>query len=251
MKIIITILLTLCLSTHAMAECRGSGIYIIAPSLSLNRTSIIVIEFYHSSQSLIKNLNKKYPIYLKSKNNKTPLLIKEILKGDFEVTQVVFQSLLPLSLNDTYNLVIDNLPGFEIIYVKHNGSFDENKKVTWNVSEQINNNLFWEFNPLEIKKTRVEYGCGPAEWVYFKLQDNISETFVKVFVRNISTGKTTVFIVPLENGTIKVGHGMCGGGFTFEDSNNFELRISSLSTSSNTLTKPVSFLKPTASTNEE
>lgn len=255
MRGLIIIIIALGLYAHGWAECRYSGIYIISSGLTLNRNPIILIEFYHSSQSLVNNLNTKYPVYLKSKNNKISLIIKEILKGNFGTTQVVFQSSSLLTTNDSYKLVIENLPKYETIDGIFNGRYTDNKNVIWKVSAQIDKDKpLLTTQPNEVKKTRVEYGCGPAEWVYFKIpSENNSAVFVRAILKHISTGKTTTLLLLLENGSVKIGHGMCSGMISFNDSEIFQIKFSLVDISGNNSnwSKAILFSKPKISTMEE
>ena len=88
-----------------------NGIYLLSKSSTLPKNGLIILEFYASSQCIIKELNKKYPIYLKSKKNKVTLLPVEILKGEMNITQVIFKPEQGLISNDVYTLVIAHLPG--------------------------------------------------------------------------------------------------------------------------------------------
>jgi hypothetical protein len=106
----------------------------------------------------------------------------------------------------------------------------------------------------EEKKTLVHYGCGPAKWVYFKLagQDN-KELFVRTSVKSKETGLTTTYILPVKDGVVRVGHGMCSGAFHFDSEGSYEVVFQLFDESGNrgNLTNPVSFTKPTVSTLDE
>ena len=100
----------------------------------------------------------------------------------------------------------------------------------------------------------VEYGCGPARWVYINIvgQDN-SELFTIARVTNKTTGLTTNYILNIENGLVKIGHGMCSGAFHFDNGDNYEVTFQLFDQSGNksSLTKPISVTKPTVSTRDE
>ncbi len=249
MKQFLILLVSVCFSVQIFGKCKYSGIYVIS-SATLKKDSHFLIEFYHASQSIVGGFNQKYQVYLKSNTNKIQLVVKSILKGDFNLTQVLFEPTSLLNPGETYTLEIDKLPKYETIYVIQNGQYIESKKITWSVSNEMNSSFLTTLFPTVIKKTKVEYGCGPAEWVYFNLGNvTASGSFVKASIKHISTSKITDIIIPIENGTIKIGHGMCGGGLLFDDSNDYELRLTlEINGVINTWTKPIHFSKPLIST---
>lgn len=123
--------------------------------------------------------------------------------------------------------------------------------MTFKISNTVDT-LIPTFNsiPIEQKKTLVYYGCGPASWVYFSIlgQDK-SELFVRANVMNRTTGKTITYILCIENGLTKVGHGMCSGAFSFDNGDNFEVTFQLFDQSGNksAMTKTIDFTKPTTS----
>ncbi len=86
--------------------CSSSGIQCVNQNLTINRNGIIILEFYSLSQGFITDLNNKYPVYLESLTDKIKLNIVETLKGDKNVTQVLFKPESELKLNEKYNLII-------------------------------------------------------------------------------------------------------------------------------------------------
>jgi hypothetical protein len=255
MRHITLIILTFFISTLASAECASNGIYCLSKSTTLNKNGLIILEFYASSQSLIPDLNKKYSIYLKSSNGKVQLNIVETLIGEMSLTQIILKPVSELKVDETYSLQIDNLPKYEREPERYNSSSNKWEQFVFKVSNTIDNDIPTLTGTLsEVKKTSVHYGCGPANWVYFKItgQDK-SELFVKATVKNTVTGKTTTYILNLENGSAKVGHGMCSGAFHFDNSDNFEVVFQLYDQSGNksSLTKAIAFTKPTKETNDE
>lgn len=255
MRHIKLIILTFFITTIASAKCANNGIYCLSKSSTLNKNGIIILEFYASSQSLISDLNKKYPIYFKSSNGKVQLNVIETLNGEMGLTQIVLKPASELKANEVYTLHIDNLPKYEEKPERYNNETKKWEQLTFKINNHIDNDIpILSAAPTEQKKSLVYYGCGPASWVYFKLagQDK-SELFVRASVRNKTTGHTTTYILNIENGQVKVGHGMCSGAFQFDNGDNFEVTFQLFDQSGNisSLTKSISFTKPTTSTNEE
>jgi hypothetical protein len=255
MRHITLIILTFFIATLASAKCANSGIYCLSKSSTLNKNGIIILEFYASSQSLISDLNKKYPIYLKSSNGKIQLNVIETLIGEMRLTQIVLKPTTELKEDEIYTLQIDNLPKYERKLERYNSLSKKWESFTFKVNNLIDNEIPTQSNtPTEQKKSLVYYGCGPASWVYFNItgQDK-SELFVRANVKNKVTGKVTTYILAIENGLTKIGHGMCSGAFHFDNSDNFEVTFQLFDQSGNksTLTSTISFTKPSTSTNDE
>ena len=75
-----------------------------------------------------------------------------------------------------------------------------------------------------------------------------SEVTIKTTVKNIKSRiETTYFIMP-RNNQIIVGHGMCSGAFTFDESNDYEVEFSFMDSSGNQTSwvgDRIKFTKPT------
>lgn len=255
MRHITLIILTFFIATIASAKCANSGIYCLSKSSTLNKNGLIILEFYGSSQSLISDLNKKYSIYLKSSKSEVQLNVIETLNGEMLVTQVVLKPVSELQADEIYTLQIDNLPKYERKLERYISSSNKREPLTFKISNSVDNDIpVLRSTPSEQKKSLVYYGCGPASWVYFTIagQDK-SELFVRANVKNKSTGKVTTYILVIENGLTKVGHGMCSGAFHFDNGDNFEVTFQLFDQSGNksSLTNAISFSKPTISTTDE
>jgi hypothetical protein len=235
--------------------CAESGIFCLSKSSTLNKNGLIILEFYSSSQSLIPDLNKKYPIYLKSSNEKIQLNVIETLTGEMHLTQIVLKPATKLKANALYTLQIDNLPTYERKPERYNSSSNKWESLTFKINNTVDNDIPTLSNtPTEQKKTLVYYGCGPASWVYFTItgQDK-SELFVRANVKNKETRMVTTYILAIENGLAKIGHGMCSGAFHFDNGNNFEVTFQLCDQSGNKsgMTTSIAFTKPTEDTNDE
>lgn len=247
MKHLFFIFLSIFLTLSASAKCMDSGIYLLSRSSSLNKNGLIILEFYGSSQSLIKDLNKKYPIYLNSKRSKVTLIPIEMLKGEMSLTQVILKPGPGLIPNEIYTLAIAHLPGNANQPLKTDAGLPIKFKIS--NRNDIQKPIFIS-SPQEQKKTIDLFGCGPASWVYFNIQalDN-SEFYVRIEVKNQSSGIKTEYILNPENGQLMVGHGMCSGAIYFENGRQYEIRFQLTDQSGNksNFTKAISFTSPTFS----
>jgi hypothetical protein len=222
----------------------------------LNTNPILIIDFYANSQAIVQGLTTKHPIYLKAGELIVSLLITEVCKGEFELTQVVLKPTCQLTKGVEYELYIDNVPEYEQAGKRWNNSKRSNERVKWTVTEREDRIApHWSTLPKYSSKTLVEYGCGPARWVYFDLGfEDESEILIKTTVKNLRTGKMTFFHIQSSQNRIKVGHGMCSGAFYFKTGDEYEVVFSLIDASGNLSdiqTKPIQFSRPEIETREE
>jgi hypothetical protein len=255
MRHITLFILTFFVTAIASAMCMPNGIYCLNENKILNKNGLIILEFYGTSESLVSGLNKKYPIYLKTKNSRIQLNVLETLKGDFNLTQVVLKPVSELIADNTYSLEIDKLPKFESKPERYDTLTHKYEDLTFKVSTIVDNDSpILNLEPTEQKKSLVYYGCGPAIWVYFTITGHDkSELFIRANVKSKKTGKVTTYILAIENGLVKVGHGMCSGAFLFYNDDNFEVIFQLFDQSGNksAFTNTISFTKPTTETKDE
>jgi hypothetical protein len=110
MKIILILFLSLIINPNVFAKCGSNGISCLNKKINLDKNGLIILEFYKISQTLIKDLNQKYPVYLQSNFGKVSLQVVEVLKGEMSITQVVLKPVKPLKIDQYYLFKIDNLP---------------------------------------------------------------------------------------------------------------------------------------------
>jgi len=223
MKKIFSFLLLLLLYTGVFAKCGSNAITPISDNTTIHKNSVIILEFYGSSQLLINELGKKHLIYLKNGDQQIMLVSQEVLKGEMQLTQVVFKPLTQPEEGSRYELVISNLKENERP-TRFNPGNDKFEPIYYTfTAAAITTAPVFTMAPQEVKKTMCRYGCGPAKWVYYKIAPENKENYVRTFVKNLTTGKTTAFILAVEDNMIKVGHGMCAGAFTFDPENLYEI----------------------------
>jgi hypothetical protein len=252
---LILVILAVFGSAIASAHCGGNGIELLSKRSTLNKNGLILLEFYASSQNLISDLNKKYPVYLRSAKGKVSLFVIEILKGEFRVTQVVLKPGSELLENEIYKLYIDNLPADERMPGQYNRKLQKWETPSFTITNYFDYELpDLSCTPVETKKSFGRFGCGPSRVVYFQLsgQDK-SELFVRASVKNKTTGKTTDYILEIKDGFVEIGHGMCSGAFHFDNGDNYEVTFCLFDQSGNKggVTKAIGFTKPNNTTDDE
>ncbi|MBV4357590.1 hypothetical protein [Pinibacter aurantiacus] len=248
LKLIAFILVALVGTNVAFAKCGTNGIFCLSQRPTLNKNGLIVLEFYSLSQPLVADLNGKYPVYLKSSDKKVQLNVVEILKGEMWVTQVVLKPATGLLVGKRYSLEIANLPKYEDGPRTYNDSTKKLEPLSFKITDTVDNEIpVLNGSPKIDKETFIQYGCGPETFVYFNLsgQDK-SELFARATVKNKTTGLSTTYILRIEDGLAKVGHGMCSGAFLFKDGENFEVTFQLFDQSGNVsaATQAISFTKP-------
>lgn len=199
------------------------------------------LEFHLNSQSVIPELNKKYPIYLRSGSEKVILHPIEILKGDFRITQVVLKPAVDLREGNTYELVIDSLSKEERIanyYHPSTGKYGPPSFVVSCDADMVA--PFFISVPVEKEKWCTEFGCGPAKTIHYKCSTNAqSVSLIRTFVKNLSSGKITVYILSIKDSIINVGNDMCSGPFLFNEKDKYEISFAPVSSSGSTGNKTI------------
>ena len=97
------------MSTLSVAKCNEGGFTIWPENNKLCVGGIIMLEAYGNSESIVRNLNTKYSIYLKSDNDKIKLIIIDQQSGDINTSQVILKPESDLIVGKKYNLIIDSL----------------------------------------------------------------------------------------------------------------------------------------------
>ena len=230
-------------------RCASSGIFPLSQSRTLGKDQVIIMEFFWQSQSLVKDLNKKYPVYLINEQTKIPLDVIQVLTGDFRLTEVVFKPSSELTVGLKYEFFIEGLSGpWSNPYV-YNNITGKRELVSYTIvssQSKKTGNRFVTL-PVEKEKSIVQFGCGPAKSVVYNIgKEEQAGYYVKTYLKDIGAGTETVYIVPVDKGTITIGHGMCSGGFVFKGCNPYHISFSLVDLRGNEgpKTEPVLLIPP-------
>lgn len=225
-------------SMKSNAECRLSGIDVFPKTKAISSNSIFIVEGFSMSQSVIRHLNKGNPIYLTSGNDTVCLKVLKILEGQFDLTQAILSPVTKLVPGKKYHLNIDSLNRFESLYFEKD-SFD------WNVSNLADlQKPIWTELPSYAFFNVEEYGCGPSIYAYFDgcFSDN-SPVVVYAKVKNLNSNSIHDYYITPSGCSLRLGHGMCSGEFSFRENEEYEVTFSLMDASGNTSneTSPIRF----------
>ena len=250
MKKVIQILILLLSTVDGFSKCSSSGLYFWPSGQTINENSIFVIDGYATSQKIITGLGTTYKVYLKSDGQVVNLKVQETLVGQFRMTQAILRPETKLTIGATYELIIENLPEYQEVYRYSSSTNYKKEKVKWTVvAGQDTVAPVWSMTPKFTEGSYQMYGCGPAINAFFSYSatDN-SEILIKTVVKNLSTGIETTYYLKPDSNSVAVGHGMCSGAFTFDNSDDFEVEFSLFDASGNITTwtgDRIKFKRPT------
>ena len=197
---------------------------------------------------MIKGLGSSYVACLQSKTQRVPLVVAELLVGQFDVTQAVLKPRSVLEVGEQYELVIEG-KGSKGNVIR----WQEKSKMQYAVVAGADETTpAWETLPTESGKRYEEMGCGPAIHVAFaSTVHDESEYLVKASVKNLASGRITAYYLqPDSMGYIHIGHGMCGGAYMLEKGKNFSVVFALMDASGNSTSqtdKALQFTKPEGS----
>lgn len=249
MKKIVQIFIILLFSQRALADCAGDGIYYWPQNQTLFQNSIIMIEGYGLSQDIIKDFNKKYPVYLGTKGHKVKLEVVETLVGGFHLTQAILKPTENLLAGNDYYIIIENLPHKESEMQRWNPQSKAYELVKWSVIEGTDTTppKFIK-NPVEISKNVEYFGCGPDRHVTFGFEvEEKSEFLIKAIVTDIESKATRTYYLNTKDAKVLIGHGMCSGAFDLKEDHGYEIQFGLMDASyntSSTLTDKIKFKAP-------
>ncbi|TGD82699.1 hypothetical protein [Hymenobacter wooponensis] len=235
MKFALVFLLALCIAHLAPAKCSTNGLSFWPASKSIKSNSVLMIEGYANSQRIIQGLGTSYEAFFQLGSQRLPLQVKEILVGQYGLTQGILKLNAHVKVGEQYELIIRG-KGAETGNAMESPTRFGRDKVFYTIEAGLDQTPPAWVAPLREKaKHYVEMGCGPEVSVQFTgVVHEQSEYLVKAAVKDLSSGKTTVYYLqPDKTGLVSVGHGMCAGAFELEKGKSFAATFSLLDASGN------------------
>lgn len=214
-------------SIQSFADCAGSGIYVLpATTTTLSETPVIIIEGYYMDQEMIRNLGKKYTLYLESNKDLIQLIPVEILEGEMHLTQVILKPAKSLKTDTEYELYAESIPGNPSAVPDMIDLGIPDSK--WMV-KAINDKIVPVFTtaPKWMKSSVTYFGCGPSNYMEFKFEtEEKNQYFIRTTVKNTKDDTQTTYYLTAVDGLLSVGHGMCSGAFKPKAGVKYELEFS-------------------------
>lgn len=231
---VIILCVFLSMGFRSSADCGGRRLFALPASGSIKPTTVFIVEGYSLSQEVIKGLNSKFPIYLKSENEQIPLFILETHRGQYSVTQALLKPEKPLIPGRKYQLIIDSLSEGEA-FGSYNANTHQYDPVSYLVTDESDTeNPQWIDKPKEKDKSVEHFGCGNSIQITFSFKaEDQSDILIKTTVKSVESGKETVYILLAGTDMLYVGHGKCSGAFNFDDGMNYQAKFTLMDASGN------------------
>ncbi|QJX47773.1 hypothetical protein HMJ29_12810 [Hymenobacter taeanensis] len=236
MRFILAFLLALGVVHASQAKCYTEGLAFWPTSKRIQANSCILIDGFANSQRIIQGLGTSYEAFFQVGTQRVPLQVKEILVGQYGLSQAVLQPRTSLTVGEQYELIIRGKGAKSGNAIESPSGFGRDR-VIYTVEAGLDQTSPTWVAPLREKsKHYVEMGCGPEVAVEFAgVVYDQSTYLVKATVKDLHTGKTTqYYLQPDKAGLVSVGHGMCAGAFMLEKGKLFSVTFSLLDASGNT-----------------
>ncbi len=228
MRKILFILLFTFIIKPLFAECLEYGMYFYPRTVQISLNSMFIIEGYSFDEDTIDSFRNRN-VYLESKSGELiKLNLKEILKGQMELTQAIFVPSRELTPNTIYFLKYQNQTKHEgKSMFRYNAEKDKMEKVYWKTgtkrfADDLEANIDFKFQEMEFEM----YGCGSSEYAVYNIENKPDfEVWYKIEVVDIKTNKKTTYYLSGWKGKVNVGHGMCAGAFRFDRGGRYKIRF--------------------------
>lgn len=228
MKKLFLVIAASLMAINVWAKCAGSGFSFFPAGPEISSNPLIVIDGYAASQQAIRDLATKHPAWLVSGRDRVRLIVQETLEGQYMITQALLHPERPLQKGLIYELEIDGMSKKEEKAQLRRYDKEKNEwgVVKWKVANPKDDSPApeWISAPVKTGEQYSVFGCGPAMWVNFQagIKSN-GEYLVKAVVKEKHTGKELSWYLPVINGEIKLGHGMCSGAFRFVEKGSYSV----------------------------
>jgi hypothetical protein len=252
MRHLLPVFLLFCLSSAAMpsfAICLPYGIGIWPGKTTILPNQQFMVQGYDMDQVVARAICKKYPAYLVAGNERVALQVVKICEGEFKLTQALLQPKSPLKQGLTYHLVIDNRRDTSA-FKRYDFKLERHVPLEWTVAGEADHEApSWTTAPIEVERHYTMYGCGPDMGVSFAIVCPATEELrVLSEVRAVGKSKWTDYYLPVEDGKVEIGRGMCAGAFLLRDAAEFDVQFTLVDMAGNqskVWDSPIRFKAPT------
>ncbi len=239
MKTISAIFLFFYSTTLMTAECLSYVLfYPESKYVSPNTNIIIEGNGISSGYDLIKYLDVKYPIFLKSKNHRIKLKRTSLFEGQDKIIHAVFSHDHLLRIGETYRLEIQNLPADEKSYFRSTNRIKSNGlrgTIEWTAKKELDKLKPEIIKPIEFCDAWFEFAaCGNQIHNRFAFEAyDSSEIWIFAEVLELESKNKVRFYIKPEKGEFLVGRNMCTGAFKYKSKKSYKMRFKILDSNGN------------------
>lgn len=235
MKPLLILLFLLAALNYGYAECGFCQLKVYPQRKQINENSIFVLE--GSCINILDSLNRKYPIYLKSKRHKVKLEVVATYGGLYGSKQVILKPKKRLIPGRVYAIHLKNVDAYSVNLLKEYNSMSRKKEpVSWKVEDKTDAEApQWVKEPSFLRSEVWPAGCGDSQYAIFKLKAyDPSEVLIKTELLDQNTNQSYTCYLPVDNtDRIWVGHNMCDGLFSFSPGHTYKVRFKVMDLSGN------------------
>lgn len=209
------VLLTLLLmvGSGALAKCAGPQMWVYPSEKTLAQDQALLIEAYQVDHALFMAHMRNGMAYLTAGETRVPLRFITGQSGQFSLCQAVFIPTAVLEIGRTCTLYLEDLPAALPQPVRWEDLF-EAVPCSWTMAASSGHtSMTVARDAIVARSTLVEYGCGPATDVYVELGTAIPQGALCAVRLTREDGNRGNYILPVKDGLVAIGHGMCSGAF--------------------------------------
>ncbi len=250
------VLLTLLLivGSGALAKCAGPQMWAYPSGKTLAQDQALLIEAYQVDHALFMTHLRNGMAYLTAGETRVPLRFITGQAGQFSLCQAMFIPTAALEIGRTYTLYLEDLPAALPRPLRWEDLF-EAVPYSWTIAAPSGHtSMTVAREAIVARSTLVEYGCGPATYIYVELGTAIPQGALCEVRLTREDGNRTNYILQVKDGLVAIGHGMCSGAFGLIPGELYTADLTLLRSDGQVLPKSkrsVSFVGPTEETTEE
>ncbi len=171
---------------------------------------IVYLEGYGVDLGTVRALSKRHP-RLESSAHIIPLRVQQTYIGQQRLALAVLRPQEELRRNVTYLFAADGVSEEDLMSYGWSGQ----TAITFRADAPADNDPpVWISAPQVLTGTYRRFGCGPASFVPVAIEaKDAGPLFVKVELERAGKSRRVSYILPIIDGVVSIGHGMCSGAF--------------------------------------
>ena len=216
-----------------IARCAPNAMFFFPINKEISINSFFIIEGHGHDQETINSF-KNRKVFLKNySGEQIELKLREIIKGQKQVTQAIFYPIKILRPHTTYFLAYANQTKRESASMhRHNHSKGREERVFWKTTGVENTKIISPEFTIEFEKMKYNHSsCGPSINAIFNVRDlNKQVVWFKTELVELDSNKKMTYFLSITDKKLYVGHGMCSGAFSFERQGKYKVRFTPVNT---------------------